>query len=522
MAIDVNGIQVGDVLAGKYRIERILGAGGMGVVVAVHHLHLDQRFALKLMLPELLASEEAVTRFMREARLAAKIKSDHVVRVSDVDSLESGAPYIVMELLEGRDLAALLRDKRVLPIEDAVDLVLQVCEVAAEAHGLGIVHRDLKPSNLFVTQAAEGRLFVKVLDFGISKVTRPGAPASAMDMTKSATSMGSPFYMSPEQMQSARDVDGRTDIWALGTILYELVTGRVPFGGATPIEVALKIAAQQPPPLRTLRPDAPPGIEVIVLKCLEKDASRRFGNIAELASALAEFAPARSRVSLGRIAWTQPTTAALRTPVAPPNRSALKGSLAAHPSTEPATIAVVPDAAKHESAGVTAPRAWGTTMPPKRGGRTAAMVAVAGVVAVAAGLAAFAAKRRASQDTPPEASTDVAVLVSTATANATATGTTTPTAPANTTPTASSTPPPEQPVLTHVDAHEPAAQEPRPSPSPRSENASAPKREIPRSSRSIAPVSPMPSAAPPAPSASARSGAAAASSLPRGVWQDRK
>jgi eukaryotic-like serine/threonine-protein kinase len=507
-AIDVNGIQVGDVLAGKYRIERILGAGGMGVVVAVHHLHLDQRFALKLMLPELLTSEEAVTRFMREARLAAKIKSDHVVRVSDVDSLESGAPYIVMELLEGRDLAALLRDKRVLPIEDAVDLILQVCEVAAEAHGLGIVHRDLKPSNLFVTHAAEGRLFVKVLDFGISKVTRAGAPASAMDMTKSATSMGSPFYMSPEQMQSARDVDGRTDIWALGTILYELVTGRVPFGGATPIEVALKIAAQQPPPLRVLRHDAPPGIEVIVLKCLEKDAARRFRNIAELAAALGEFAPARSRVSLGRIAWTQPATAALRTPVAPPNR------------TEPATIAVVPDAAKHESAGVTAPRAWGTTMPPKRGGRTAAMVAVAGVVAVAAGLAAFAAKRRASQDAPPEASTDVAVLVSSATANATATGTTTPTATANAIPTASSTPPPEQPV-TNVDAHEPAAHEPPPSPSPRSESASAPKREIPRNSRSIVPVSPIPSAAPPAPSASARS-AAAASSLPRGVWQDRK
>jgi serine/threonine-protein kinase len=233
-----------------------------------------------------------------------------------------------------------------------------------------------------------------------------------------------------------------------------------------------------------------------VLKCLEKDASRRFGNIAELAAALAEFAPARSRVSLGRTAWTQPA---------------------------PATIAVVPDAAKHESAGVTAPRAWGTTMPPKRSGRTAAMVAVAGVVAVAAGLAAFAAKRRASQDTPPEASTDVAVLVSSATANATATatGTTIPTATADTIPTASSTPPPDQPVLTHVDAHEPAAHEPRPSPSPRSDNASAPKREIPRSSRSIVPVSPMPSAAPPAPSASARS-AAAASSLPRGVWLDRK
>src|SRR3954454_18638740 len=219
-------IAEGRVLAGKYRIERVLGRGGMGVVVAAHHIHLDEKVAIKFLLPEAVANAEVLGRFVREARAAVRIKSEHVARVSDVGTLEGGEPYMVMEYLEGSDLAEWLLQRGALPVEQAVEFLLQASEAIAEAHALGIVHRDLKPANLFVVRRADGLLSIKVLDFGISKVTDASMAAGAA--TSTLALMGSPLYMSPEQMESARTADARSDIWSLGVILYELLTGACP------------------------------------------------------------------------------------------------------------------------------------------------------------------------------------------------------------------------------------------------------------------------------------------------------
>jgi len=300
----VTSVHVGDVLSGKYRIERVLGSGGMGVVVAAHHLQLDERVAIKFLLPEGLKNPEALVRFEREARAAVKIKNEHVARTIDVGKLENGAPYIVMEFLEGSDLATLLRSRRSLKVDEAVEYLLQASEAIAEAHALGIIHRDLKLENLFVVRRADGVMSVKVLDFGISKVTGTAGSGRDMGMTRTSTIMGSPVYMSPEQLHSTRDVDTRTDIWALGVILYELISGRPPFSGDSMPELVAKILTRPPEPLLNLRPDAPIGLERVVLRCLEKDKALRYGNIAELAMALVEFGPKRARASAERISRT--------------------------------------------------------------------------------------------------------------------------------------------------------------------------------------------------------------------------
>ncbi len=296
-----DGVRAGDVLAGKYRVEKVLGAGGMGIVVAAHHIQLDEKVAIKLLLPEALANEEAVARFAREARAAVKIKSEHVARVADVGTLDNGAPYMVMEYLEGGDLEAWVQQRGPLEIEQAVEFILQACEALAEAHGLGMVHRDLKPSNLFCIRGTDGLLSIKVLDFGISKLGGLGATGSDMGMTRTTSVMGSPLYMSPEQMKSSRDVDARTDIWAVGIILHELLTGKVPFDGKTLAEVCVKAATQPPPRTRDYRPDVPLGVEEVILKCLQKDRAKRYANVAELAVALAPFGPKRAKASVERI-----------------------------------------------------------------------------------------------------------------------------------------------------------------------------------------------------------------------------
>ena len=294
-------VREGEVLAGKYRVERVLGVGGMGVVVAAHHLALDRRVAIKFLLPEATTNQEVVARFAREARAAVRIESEHVARVIDVGALESGAPYMVMEYLVGNDLQHRVAEHGALPIEEAVDYLLQACEAIAEAHAAGIVHRDLKPANLFLTRRADGSAFVKVLDFGISKALTPQGSQPDMSLTKTASVMGSPLYMAPEQMRSTRSVDARADIWALGVILYELVSGKVPFEATTMPELCAMVLTETPPPLRERRPDAPPGLSNIIERCLQKDPAQRFGNVSELANALMSFAPARSRISAERI-----------------------------------------------------------------------------------------------------------------------------------------------------------------------------------------------------------------------------
>jgi serine/threonine protein kinase len=294
-------VREGDVLAGKYRIERILGVGGMGMVVAAHHGELDQRVAIKFLLPEMLSNSDAVIRFAREARAAVKIKGEHVARVFDVGTLETGAPYMVMEYLDGIDLGTWIHQHGALPIAQAADFLIQACVAIAEAHGLGIIHRDIKPSNLFCVRGADGRLIIKILDFGIAKITTFNAAGQGI-VTKTLAIMGSPLYMSPEQTQSARDVDARADIWALGIVLYELLSGRVPFAGETMGEIIVKIVTQTPDPLRTLRPDVPDGLEAVFRKCTEKNRERRYGNVSDLAFALLPYAPRSSKAEVEKVA----------------------------------------------------------------------------------------------------------------------------------------------------------------------------------------------------------------------------
>jgi serine/threonine-protein kinase len=292
----------GDVVGGKFRVEGMLGAGGMGVVLAARHVQLGQKVAIKVLRRRFADSPEAVGRFLREARTAVNLQSANVVRVMDVGTLDDGIPYMVMEHLTGRDLGDLLEARKALPVDEAVGYVLQGMEAVAEAHALGLVHRDLKPANLFLTARLDGSSLVKVLDFGISKATEPGADgASDPSLTATSAVMGSPMYMSPEQLRSSKNVDLRTDIWALGVVLYELVSGRYPFEDETVTGLCARIAADPPVPLHEHRPDVPPAFEAVVMRCLSKAAKDRPQTVAELASALRAFASPEAQLAVDRI-----------------------------------------------------------------------------------------------------------------------------------------------------------------------------------------------------------------------------
>lgn len=281
----------GTVLANKYRVERLLGRGGMGLVVEATNLKMDRRVALKFLHAEAMGNPIAVERFQREARAAGRIDHPHVARVFDVEELETGAPYMVMEYLEGIDLEVWLRQNGKLPVEQVATFMLQVCDAIAEAHRLGIVHRDIKPANLFVTHTATGLPFIKVLDFGISKVVKD--PIGSV--TKTTSFLGSPLYMSPEQMKSSKDVDARSDIWSLGAVLFELLTGEVPFRAETIPELTLKVTLAPTPSVTLARPDVSALLESVVHRCLEKDRELRYGSAKELADALEPFAaPSKS------------------------------------------------------------------------------------------------------------------------------------------------------------------------------------------------------------------------------------
>jgi serine/threonine-protein kinase len=292
--------QPGDVLLGKYRVERVLGQGGMGFVVAARHVELGQLYAIKFLLPEVLAHHEALERFLREARAAAQLKSEHVARVHDVGRMQNGAPYMILEYLEGTDLKVHLSRQGPLPVEDAVTFVLHACDAIAEAHALGIIHRDLKPANLFLVRRRNGSSCVKVLDFGISKHTG----TEEVDLTNTNMSLGSPLYMSPEQMSKTKAVDGRTDIWALGVILYELLTGNSPFRAGSMLEVAAKVLQQEPRPLREVRPDVPEGLVSLIGRCLRKHRDDRWTTVEEFVQALEEFVP---RVPASRLPMSSVT-----------------------------------------------------------------------------------------------------------------------------------------------------------------------------------------------------------------------
>jgi serine/threonine-protein kinase len=272
----------GTLVAGKYRVERLLGRGGMGVVVEATHLELRVPVALKFLGDRYANRPDIVARFLREARAAAILRSAHVCRVTDVDRLDSGLPFIVMEMLVGRDLAKLLRADGPLSTAIAADYVLQACDAVAEAHEAGIVHRDLKPGNLFLTHHRDGAPLLKVLDFGVAKVHSEDDHA----ITSNRAVIGSPTYMAPEQLRSARAADARSDIWSLGVVLHQLATGTTPFQGETIADLAIRAALDPLPPLHGV----PAEYAQVVARCLAKAPEHRFQTAGELAAALAPIA----------------------------------------------------------------------------------------------------------------------------------------------------------------------------------------------------------------------------------------
>ncbi len=293
-----DSVKPGDTLDDKYIVERVLGSGGMGVVVQARHKTLNRRVAIKFMRSEQLNDGESVARFQREANAAASLLSEHTARVQDTGRLADGAPYMVMEFLVGKDLGQLLEETGALHPGHAVELVLQACEALAEAHGRGIVHRDIKPRNLFLAQRVDGRPLLKVLDFGLAKHIESNGDHA---LTRTTAVMGSPQYMSPEQMRASRDVDRHTDIWSLGVCLYELLTGKVPFDAPTVPMLCALVLKEAPIPPHEVARGMPLLLSMAVMRCLEKDPAARFGDVAELADAIEPFASSGAFGSAGRV-----------------------------------------------------------------------------------------------------------------------------------------------------------------------------------------------------------------------------
>lgn len=286
---------IGTVLLGKYRVDSLIGRGGMGAVVKAWQMDLDRPVAIKILMQEMLEREELVQRFLREAKAAVKLQGPHVARVLDVGRLPDTTPIIVMEYLEGADLGAIVKHHGAQDPRIAVDLLLQACEGLAEAHSVGIVHRDVKSSNFFISQKPNQPAVLKVLDFGIAT-----APQGTSELTTTQSVMGTPSYMAPEQMRSSKDVDARSDIWSLGVVLYELLEGLRPFRSDVYSELCLKVGMD--PPIAMIRPGVPHELQMVVMKCLEKGLAQRYQSVADLAWDLVPFAtdPGLSRGSAER------------------------------------------------------------------------------------------------------------------------------------------------------------------------------------------------------------------------------
>jgi eukaryotic-like serine/threonine-protein kinase len=294
-------ISPGAVLAGKYLVGKIIGAGAVGVVLEATNIELDERVAIKCLRPEMLGDQGMVARFAREAKAAAAIKSEYVATVHDVGTTEEGVPYMVMEYLEGIDLGTLVAEKGTLSPRVAVEYALQVCEALAIAHAKGIVHRDIKPENLLLAERAGGMPIVKVLDFGISKTALTGSIFKhELPIVKTVNLMGTPLYMSPEQVRASDSVDVRSDVWSLGMVLYEILTGQTAFVANSITEICAAILEAEPRPIEMHRSDLPAGLVEVITRCLQKDATKRYPNIAELALALMPFGPKRTRLNVER------------------------------------------------------------------------------------------------------------------------------------------------------------------------------------------------------------------------------
>ncbi len=293
----------GTTLGEKYRLDRVIGAGGMGVVFAATHVQLRSPVAVKVLRREQSDDPRAASRLVHEAQTIASLRSEHVARVFDVGE-HDGAPFLVMELLDGRTVQDVVRDEGSLACARAIDIAIQACHALGDAHSRGIVHRDVKPSNLFLTAGNSSEL-LKIIDFGIAKAHRFGGDVASLE-TRTGTLLGSPSFMSPEQIRSSAVVDARSDIWSLGIVLYFVLTGQRPFDATSLLDLMTLVVHERHPALRAIRHDVPEAIEKVVDRCLEKDPERRFSSTAELARALAPFASERWRELVATIPEGRP------------------------------------------------------------------------------------------------------------------------------------------------------------------------------------------------------------------------
>ncbi|HET9627306.1 MAG TPA: serine/threonine-protein kinase [Kofleriaceae bacterium] len=388
-------LEPGAILLGKYRVTSVIGRGGMGVVLRAWHLGLHEEVAIKVLRDDVALADETIARFVREAQAAVRLKGEHVARITDVGRFEDGKPYMVMELLEGQDIGQLLAERGQLSPSLAIDLVIQACEALAEAHALGIVHRDIKPSNLFLASHPDGSLLLKVLDFGISKA--PGG--EDLSLTQTWSMLGSPAYMSPEQMRSARHVDARSDLWSLGAVLYEALEGHPPFPAHSFSEMCVMVAIDPPAAMRA----TPPALAAIVLRCLEKAPEDRFANVGELGRALAALArePARAHMLVDRMVRLLARPAKLVTPpvgvpVAPPPM------IGGYPVAQPEPVA--PPAAA----------TWLTPRPlppPRPARRRGWLLATVALVVLAAATASLVVIGRGARPAAPPPSREEAEVV---------------------------------------------------------------------------------------------------------------
>lgn len=277
----------GDVIDDKFRIVRTIGRGGMGVVHEVTYLEHKKNFALKTLIPEAASNAAVASRFLRESRAAAKLRSRHICHIADTGKFTDGNKYLLMELLDGKSVAQLLKEDGPFEPARAAEILVEACDAIAEAHSLGIIHRDLKPEHLFIAKQSDGTYMVKVVDFGISKMERGSFETAASDV------IGTPSYMSPEQLTSSRDVDARSDVWSLGVCLFELLTGELPWQAANSLVLATKIMTEPPRSAHSLRPELKPGLVEVIERALRRDQAKRFQSAKEFAEALAPFAPRR-------------------------------------------------------------------------------------------------------------------------------------------------------------------------------------------------------------------------------------
>jgi len=315
----------GEVVGGRYRIERIVAEGGMGIIVAAHHLELEEQVAIKFLKEEFASQPEIVGRFAREAKAAARIKCEYTPTVFDVGISQERGPYIVMEYLEGEDLELVLDTSGRLPFTRAAELIMQAGEAIAVAHANGVIHRDIKPANLFLVKGDQSMPVVKVLDFGVSKTALSGNVfGGAISLVKTQSLVGSPVYMSPEQIRGKEDVHYTADVWSLGAVLYELVTGVTAFTGSSITELCASVLESDPPPVTDRAPDIPAGLAETIMRCLEKNPKRRVQSAAELVVALAPYAPKRARmivdrtIAVSKAAGLVPPGFSVPTTIAPP------------------------------------------------------------------------------------------------------------------------------------------------------------------------------------------------------------